>query len=88
MQTDTEATREIMDSTLGESLEELRGFSWQEKKKGRGNKIKVAPGKSYSSREEDEDREDVGAEREDEVDDDDEEEYDCRWASLTQNLTC
>ncbi len=78
MQADTEAARQIMNSTLGERLEELRGVSWQEKKKGRGKKIKVAPGKSYCSKE-DEDREvdveDLGAMREGEVDED-EEEYD------------
>jgi superfamily II helicase len=78
MQTDTETARQIMNSTLGERLEELRGVSGQEKKKGRGKKIKVAPGKSYCSKEDEnreEDVEDLGAVMEGEVDED-EEEYD------------
>jgi hypothetical protein len=57
-----ETIRELLNSTLGEKLDQLRGTGRKEKAKGRGKKIKVAPGKSYSaplvdSEEEDEDEE-------------------------------
>jgi hypothetical protein len=72
METDTKATRDIINSTLGErgggggGLEELRGFIGQEKEKGRRKKIKTAPNKSYCSREKEEDRQDVQFESKDE----------------------
>jgi hypothetical protein len=74
-----ETIRELLNSTLGEKLDQLRGTGRKEKAKGRGQKIKVAPGKSYSapvldseSEEEDEDEEgldevEVDSEDEDEV---------------------
>ncbi len=57
-----ENIRELLNSTLGEKLDQLRGTDRKEKAKGRGQKIKVDPGKSYSvpvvdSEEEDEDEE-------------------------------
>ena len=61
MEVDTEATRELLNSTLGEKLEELRGVGKKKAPQKRGKK--VAPGKSYTQMEEDEDEE------EDEVED-------------------
>ena len=59
MQLDNETMRELLDSTLAEKLEHLRGVA--EKKKPRGRKLKVPPGESYtapeSEAEEDEDEE-------------------------------
>jgi hypothetical protein len=71
METDTKATRDIINSTLGErggggGLEELRGFTGQEKEKGRRKKTKTAPDKSDCSREKEEDRQDVQFESKDE----------------------
>jgi hypothetical protein len=51
MTTDVPSTRDLLDSTLGERLEELRGVGKGEKPKQRGKKLKVAPGKSYCDRE-------------------------------------
>jgi hypothetical protein len=60
----TESIKELLNSTLGEKLDQLRGTGRKEKAKARGKKIQVAPGKSYSaavldtdSEEEDEDEE-------------------------------
>ena len=59
MQLDNETMKELLDSTLAEKLEHLRGMA--EKKKPRGRKLKVPLGKSYtapeSEAEEDEDEE-------------------------------
>jgi hypothetical protein len=46
MQTDSEVAKELLSSSLGERLEQLRGFTG-EKKKQRGKKIKVPAGQSY-----------------------------------------
>lgn len=77
MVTDSETTRALLDSTLGEKLEELRGVGNVEKRK-RGKKIKVPPGKSFcadpdtSSESEDMDRD----EAEDDGDEEEEDELD------------
>ncbi len=47
MPVDLQTTRELLDSTLGEKLEALRGIRSDQKPKQRGKKIKIAPGKSY-----------------------------------------
>jgi hypothetical protein len=49
MECDTDTTRELMDSTFGDTLEKLRGFDKEKKKQPRGKKIKVLPGQSYSA---------------------------------------
>jgi hypothetical protein len=46
MQTDSEVAEELLSSSLGERLEQLRGFTG-EKKKQRGKKIKVPAGQPY-----------------------------------------
>ena len=45
---DNEIMKELMDSTLAEKLEELRGVA-EKKKKPRGKRLKVPPGKSYTA---------------------------------------
>ncbi len=52
-----EAPRDVMNSTLGNELEQLRGVAEQEKRKGTKKKINVAPCKAYISKEEEKDRE-------------------------------
>jgi hypothetical protein len=44
-----ETIRELLNPTRGEKLDQLRGTGGKEKAKGRGQKIKVVPGKSYSA---------------------------------------
>ncbi len=45
-----ETIRELLNPTQGEKLDQLRGTGGKEKKaKGRGQKIKVVPGKLYSA---------------------------------------
>ena len=56
METANETTRELLNSTLGETLEALRGLD-APKNKPRGKKIKVPPGKSYCTNDEEEERE-------------------------------
>ncbi len=49
METDSQTIREILNSTLGEKLDKLRGTDQSSKPKPRGKKIKVPAGKSYTS---------------------------------------
>ncbi len=44
-----ETIREQLNPNQGEKLDQLRGTGGKEKAKGRGQKIKVVPGKSYSA---------------------------------------
>ena len=72
MVTDSEEARQLMDSTLGEQLESLRGVGSGDKPKPRGKKVTVPPGKSHSARKElSEEEEDKDSEEEDSVDVDD-----------------
>lgn len=78
MDVETGSARELLDSSLGEMLEELRGVGKNEKPKTRGKKIKIAPGKSYTApresdkeTESEEDEEDEESEVEEELDLDD-----------------
>ena len=48
MEVNSEEMRDLMDSTLGEKLEQLRGVNQPAGSKGRGKKIKVAPGRSFT----------------------------------------
>jgi len=59
MEVENETARRILDSTLGERLEALRGVDKKEAKKKRGKKIKVPAGRSYT--EDPEEEEDVDA---------------------------
>jgi hypothetical protein len=53
MTTESEDIRDLMNSSLGEKLEQLRGVGdGQQVKKQRGKKIKVPAGKSYTAEEE------------------------------------
>ncbi len=66
MDVDRDTIRELMDSTLGEQLEKLRGVDGQDSgRKKRGKKVKVQPGRSYTMEEEDE----MEEREEEEVDD-------------------
>lgn len=49
MAVDTLAMRELMNSTLGEKLEELRGLGKPKARQIRGKKLKVPPGKSFTA---------------------------------------
>ena len=72
MVTDTEEARRLMDSTLGEQLESLRGVGSGDKPKPRGKKVTVPPGMSHSARKElSEEEEHKDSEEEDSVDVDD-----------------
>ena len=64
----SESVRDLLNSTLGEKLEELRGYNTE--KKSRGKKIKVPAGKSYTHMEEEEEEEEEDEEEEEEVDPD------------------
>jgi hypothetical protein len=71
MECDRETTRELLSSTLGEKLEELRGFNKEKRKISRGKKVMVPPGKSYCdemdiTEEEEEKDEEEGREDEEE----------------------
>lgn len=61
MATDKDTTTALLDSTLGEMLEELRGVGNIEKKK-RGKKLKVPPGKSFCKDTDSEDSDDMALE--------------------------
>jgi hypothetical protein len=64
METSSESARQLMDSSLGDKLDQLLGARAGAKKSVRGKKIKVPPGKSYctvdngSSAEEEEENDD------------------------------
>lgn len=49
MQVDTENARRLLDSTLGERLEALRGVDKAAVKKQRGKKVRVPAGRSYTA---------------------------------------
>ncbi len=61
MATDKDTTTALLDSTLGEMLEEFRGVGNIEKKK-RGKKLKVPPGKSFCKDTDSEDSDDMALE--------------------------
>jgi hypothetical protein len=50
MDTDSEDMKELMNRSMGERLEQLRGVDGKEEKKKRGKKIRVPAGKSYRRR--------------------------------------
>lgn len=64
MEMETDSLREIMDSALGERLEQLRGVDREarEKPSRRGKKISVAPGRSFTEIIEEEGVEEEGLE--------------------------
>jgi hypothetical protein len=86
MECDRETTRELLSSTLGEKLEELRGFNKEKRKISRGKKVVVPPGKSYcdemdiseEEEEEDEEKDDEKDEEEGREEEEEEEEEEVR----------
>ncbi len=58
MDTDSKDMRELINSSLGERLEQLRGMERKEEKKKRGKKIRVYPGESYCADQQEEKVED------------------------------
>ncbi len=76
MKCDRETTRELLSSTLGEKLEELREFNKEKRKISRGKKVMVPPSKSYCDEMDisDEEEEEEEERREDEENEDEENE--------------
>jgi len=65
MEVETENMRRMMDSTLGEKLEEMRGMGKKAERKKRGKKVPA--GRDYTLPLEEEEEDDVDALQEDEV---------------------
>lgn len=59
MEVDSEEVRRIMDSTLGERLEQLRGVDRPAASKGRGKKVTVQAGRSFTAVESSEEEEEL-----------------------------
>jgi hypothetical protein len=71
----SESTRELLNSTLGEKLDQLRGTDKSTQQKKRGKKVKVPAGKSYTDVMEEDEEEEI-REREREREEEREEEED------------